>query len=45
MKYSKHSETFIEYSNDMNDIYKNIEESNPGKEHKILIVSDDIIAM
>ena len=28
----------------MDDIYKNIEEYNPNKEHKILIVFDDIIA-
>ena len=36
--------TFIEYSNDMNDIYKNIEECNPNKEHKILIAFDYMIA-
>ena len=35
---------FIEYSNDMQDVYKNIEDYNPGKEHKILIVFDDMIA-
>ena len=28
----------------MNDIYKNIEEQNPNKERKILIVFDDMIA-
>ena len=28
----------------MQDVYKNIEEHNPGKEQKILIVFDDIIA-
>ena len=28
----------------MDDIYKNIEEYNPNKEHKILIVFDDVIA-
>ena len=27
----------------MQDVYKNIEEYNPGKEHKILIVFDDMI--
>ena len=37
-------EAFIEYSNDMQDVYKNIEEYNPGKEHKILIVFDGMIA-
>ena len=35
---------FIEYSNDMDDIYKNIEEYNPNKKQKILIVFDDLIA-
>ena len=28
----------------MNDIYKNVEEYNPNKEQKILIVFDDMIA-
>ena len=28
----------------MYDIYKNIEEFNPSKKHKILIVFDDMIA-
>ena len=28
----------------MQDIYKNIEEYNPGKERKVLIVFDDMIA-
>ena len=31
IKYFKDSKAFIEYSNDMNDIYKNIEEYNPNK--------------
>ena len=35
---------FIEYSNDMQDVYKNIEDYNLGKERKILIVFDDMIA-
>ena len=34
---------FIEYSNDMQDVYKNIEKYNPGK-RKVLIVFDDMIA-
>ena len=29
--------------NNMDDIYKNIEEYNPNKKHKILIVVDDMI--
>ena len=38
------SKAFIEYSNDMHDVYKNIDEYNPDKENKILIVFDDMIA-
>ena len=38
------SKAFIEHSNDMNDIYKNIEEYNPNKKRKILIAFDDTIA-
>ena len=36
--------SLIEYSNDMQDVYKNINEHNTGKEHKILIFFDDMIA-
>ena len=36
--------SFIEYLSDMDDIYKNIEEYNPYKEQKTLIVFDDMIA-
>ena len=35
---------FIEYLNDMRDVYKNIDECNPDKENKIAIVFDDMIA-
>ena len=35
---------FIEYSNDMQDVYENIEEYNIGKKHKMLIVFDYMIA-
>ena len=38
------SKAFIEYSNDMRNVYKNIDEYNIDKERKILIVSDDMIA-
>ena len=34
----------MEYSNDMQDVYKNIEDYNPMKKRKILIVFDDMIA-
>ena len=37
---------FIAYSNDMDDIHKNIEEYNPNKNLKLLTVYDDkIVAM
>ena len=38
------SKAFMEYSNDMRYLYKNIEEYNLGKKRKILIVSEDMIA-
>ena len=40
----KDPRAFIKYSNDMQDVYKNIEDYNPGKKRKILIVFDDMIA-
>ena len=43
LKYSNDSKAFTEYSNDMDVIYKNIEEYNPNKKRKILIVFDDMI--
>ena len=33
----------MEYSNDMQDVYKNIDEYNVGKERKMLIVFDEMI--
>ena len=38
------SKAFIEYSNDMCNVYKNINHYNLDKENKILIVFDDMIA-
>ena len=35
---------YIQYSNDMHNVYKNISYYNPDKENKILIVFDDMIA-
>ena len=35
---------FMKYSNDMQDVYKDIEDYNPGKKRKILMVFDDMIA-
>ena len=34
---------FIEYSNDMQDVYKNIDDQNAGKKRKILIIFDIIV--
>ena len=34
----------MEYSDGMQDVYKNIEDYNPNKKRKILIVFDDMIA-
>ena len=42
LKHFHDPKDFIEYSNDMQDVYKNIEEYNLGKKHKILIGFDDI---
>ena len=36
--------TFMEYSHDMQDVYKNIEDYHPKKNCKVLIVFDDMIA-
>ena len=44
LKHLNDSKAFIKYSNDMDDIYKNIEEYNPIKKRKILIAFDDTIA-
>ena len=38
LKHFNDSRNFIEYSNDIDGIYKNIEEYNRNKKHKILIV-------
>ena len=40
----KDPKAFMEYSNDMQDVYNNIENYNLGKKRKILIVFDDMIA-
>ena len=40
----KHLKAFIEYSNDMRNVYRNINHYNPDKENKILIVFGDMIA-
>ena len=35
---------FIEYPNIMDNVYNNIDDYNPNRNRKILIVFDDIIA-
>ena len=42
-KHFNDSKAFIEYSNNTDDTYKNIEEYNPNKKRKILIIFDDMI--
>ena len=44
-KHFSDSKAFIEYLNDIKDVYKNIEEYNPNKKRKILIVFDRIADM
>ena len=44
INHSNDPKAFIEYSNDMRNVYKNINYYNPYKENKILIVFDDMIA-
>ena len=39
-----HPKAFIEYFNNMHKVFKNIDNYNPDKENKILIVFDDMIA-
>ena len=43
INYFKDLKAFIEYSNDMHDVHKNINYYIPHKENKILIVFDDMI--
>ena len=44
LKHCNDSKAFIEWSNNMDDIYENIAEYNPNKKCKTLIVLDDMIA-
>ena len=44
LKHLNDSKAFIQCSIYMDDFYKNIEEYNPNKKRKILIVFDDMIA-
>ena len=42
-KHCNDPEPFIEYSNDINDTHENIDEQNPYKKCKIMIVFDIIL--
>ena len=44
LKHLNDTKAFIKYSNDMYDIYKNIEERNPNKKRKILAFFDDLMS-
>ena len=44
LKHFNDPKAFIEYSNDMQNVYKNIEEYNTDKEPKLLLVLDDMFA-
>ena len=44
LKHFNHSTAFNEHSNDMDNIYKSIEEYNPNKKQKTLIVLDHMNA-
>ena len=44
LKHFNDSKAFIEYSDDMDDIYENIEEYNKNKKRKTLIVFYYLIA-
>ena len=44
LDYFSDPKAFMEYSNDMQDVSKNIEDYNPNKKRKVLIVFDDRVA-
>ena len=43
-KHFNYPKAFIEYSKDLQDVYKNMDQCNADRKRKILIVFDDIIA-
>ena len=43
LKHLKDPQAFIEYSNNLKDVYSSIGEYNLGKKRKVLIVFDDMI--
>ena len=44
IKHFNDSKAFIECSNTMDDVYGNIDDYNPNRKRKILIVFDDMLA-
>ena len=44
LKHFNDTKTFIKYSNDMQGVYKKIEEYNIGKKSTVLILFDDLAA-
>ena len=44
IKHVNNLNAFIECSNTMDDVYKNIHDYNPSRKRKMLIVFDDMIA-
>ena len=44
VKKLKNPKAFIDYSQTIDDIYENLEDYNPAKKIKMLIVFDDLIA-
>ena len=44
LKHFNNPKAFIEYSYDVQDVYKNIEEYNVDKKRKVSVVFDDMIA-
>ena len=39
----KNPKTFIDYSQTIDDVYENLEDCNPTKKRRVLIVFDDVI--
>ena len=44
IKELKNLKSFIDYSQTIDDVYENLEDYNPTKKRKVLIVFDDLIA-
>ena len=44
IKHLNNPNAFIKFSNTMDDVYENINDYNPNRDKKVLIVFDDMIA-